>query len=476
MDHDRRSVLTRRRFVAAGAAGSRLATAAERPNFLILHTDDQRFDTIQALGNRAIQTPNMDRLVRRGITFTQATTQGGLSGAICMPSRAQMLAGVNVFRAHSAIADRIANPDPAVLTFPEQLRAAGYDTFHAGKWHLGPPLHHRCFTHGGAIFFGGMTDQWKMPAFEFNAAGKYPKESARVAAGYSSEVIANETIQILRSREGGRPFLAYAAFTSPHDPRTAPERFARLYAPQRIALPPNFMPQHPFDNGELKVRDELLAGFPRSEQEVRRHIADYYAMISEVDHQIGRVLDALDASPYAQSTYIIFAGDNGLAVGQHGLMGKQNLYEHSLRAPLILAGPGVPRGRRDASLCQLLDIAPTVCALAGVAAPASSVGLDLLKGRRREETFSAYRGFQRALRTREWKLIRYRVNGAGTEQLFHLKDDPWELHNLAGDPRQKTRLEQMRARLRELLRQANDTSTWALEDQPAAGSGSRSSA
>jgi arylsulfatase A-like enzyme len=220
------------------------------------------------------------------------------------------------------------------------------------------------------------------------------------------------------------------------------------------------MPQHPFDNGELKVRDELLAPFPRTGAEVRRHIAEYYAMISEVDFQIGRVLDALDASPHAANTFIVFAGDNGLAVGQHGLLGKQNLYDHSLRVPLIVAGPGIPKGKRDSSLCHLMDIAPTVCDLAGAPLPEVTGGQNLLKGKPRPCTFAAYRGVQRALRTKDWKLVLYNVNGARTTQLFDLKNDPDELRNLAGSPAHRSRLDEMKAELHRQLAEAGDPSNW----------------
>ncbi len=172
---------SRRRFIPGLAAAPLALAQPKRPNFLILHTDDQRFDTIRALGNGEIQTPSMDRLAARGVAFTQASTQGGLTGAICMPSRAQLLTGMNVFRVHKAIVDHPATPDPNLVTFPEHLRKHGYSTFHTGKWHVGAPLHHRSFTGAANIFFGGMSDHSKMPVFDFDPSGRYPKENARIA-------------------------------------------------------------------------------------------------------------------------------------------------------------------------------------------------------------------------------------------------------------------------------------------------------
>jgi arylsulfatase A-like enzyme len=189
-------------------------------------------------------------------------------------------------------------------------------------------------------------------------------------------------------------------------------------------------------------------------------------MIAEVDAQIGRVLDALEKSGEAENTYVIFAGDNGLAVGQHGLMGKQNLYDHSVRVPLMIAGPGIPRGKRNASLCHLMDIAPTVCALAGTRLDSATDGMSLAEAARsgrtlgRESTISAYRGFQRALRTRDWKLVLYNVNGTRTTQLFDLKNDPLEMRNLAGEAGQARRIKALTAELQERLKAAGDTGNW----------------
>lgn len=217
----------------------------------------------------------------------------------------------------------------------------------------------------------------------------------------------------------------------------APQKFRDLYQEEKIPLPPNFRAEHPFDNGELNVRDEKLAGFPREAEEIRQHIAAYYAMISHLDAQIGRVLDALEKSGSAGSTVVIFAGDNGLAVGQHGLMGKQNIYDHSVRVPLLMSGPGIPEGETRDSLCYLLDIFPTLCQMLRLPIPASVEGKSLLpvlkkRGAKvRTSVFLGYRKFQRGVRTEDnWKLIRYNVAGLETTQLFDLNGDPWETVNL----------------------------------------------
>jgi arylsulfatase A-like enzyme len=263
----------------------------------------------------------------------------------------------------------------------------------------------------------------------------------------------DSALEFLAGRKSSDPFLLYCAYTSPHDPRMAPEKFRKLYDPARITLPENFLSQHPFDNGELKVRDELLAPFPRTPQVVKEHIAAYYAMVSEVDAQIGRILDAVERGPAADNTYVILAGDNGLAVGQHGLFGKQSVYEHSVRVPLIISGPGVPKGKTSGAFAYLFDLFPTICEWAGLPVPDSVDGMSLATALRdpgerlRDSQFFAYRNFQRAVRTRDWKLIHYMVGGQQRTQLFQISRDPWERTDLAARPDHAPRVREMRAKL-----------------------------
>jgi arylsulfatase A-like enzyme len=209
------------------------------------------------------------------------------------------------------------------------------------------------------------------------------------------------------------------------------------------------MPRHPFDNGELEVRDELLAPIPRTPDAMRRELADYYATITHLDHEVGRVLHALSERGLAENTIVIYSSDQGLAVGgRHGLMGKQNLYEH-IKPPLIVAGPGIRHGRSDA-LVYLFDLFPTICGFAGVPVPQEVEGISLLpvirgeKPRVRDRLFGAYRDCQRMIRDERWKLIKYNAAGEKHTQLFDLRDDADEIRNLADDARfapERSRLE-----------------------------------
>jgi len=451
----------------AFADTSRSAIRGRRPNVLFLFTDDQRFDTLNALDNPEIMTPNMDRLVRNGTVFTHAHIMGGTSAAVCAPSRAMLLTGRTLFHIPPSFAvpwevkgpERGACPYP---TFPEVFRQAGYATFATGKWHNDPPVFARGFTHGGKIFFGGMSDHLKVPVNDFDPEGKYPKNRTYVDKTFSSELFSNAAVEFLEGLDGHTPFLMYVSYTSPHDPRMAPKEFVDLYPPEKISLPANFLPEHPFDNGELRVRDEQLAPWPRTPEIVRREMAGYYAMITHLDAHIGRVLHALEQAGHADDTIIVFAGDNGLAVGQHGLLGKQNLYEHSVRVPLVFCGPGIPKGERRDALCYLLDVFPSLCELAGFATPESVEGKSLAPVIRGETTqvrdslFAAYRHFQRMVRKDDWKLIRYNVKGVDTTQLFNLRDDPWETTNLAEDPAHAQRVEALTALLRKWMAETDD--------------------
>jgi len=463
MHYEKRLLLAALSLLLACGADRPPQEAAPPPNIVILFTDDQRFDTIHSLGNDAIRTPNLDRLTDMGVAFTRAHIPGGNSPAVCAPSRAMLLTGRPWWEINPGFAvpwsvEELRGLTPYV-TFPELFRRAGYRTFFSGKWHNGRPLLHDGFTSGGNIFLGGMHqyDQgghhtpWLR---DFDPSGAYPDTAQWQGDRFSSSYFSDAAVDFIKGQQGEAPFLLYVAYTSPHDPRHAPPAFEGLYDPERIALPPNYLDVHSFDNGELQIRDEVLLPVPRTPAAIRGEIAAYYAMISEVDAQIGRILDALEDKDLLDNTIIVFAGDNGLAVGQHGLLGKQNLYEHSIRVPLIVAGPGIPRGRQAPTLCYLYDIFPTLCTLSGQQVPTSVRGRSLAPALRdpqtsiRDTVVAGYRDFQRSIRTADdWKLIAYEVGDTTRRQLFHLSDDPWEMEDLSGDPGHAKRLEALTAAL-----------------------------
>ena len=437
----------------------------KKPNILVLYSDDHSYHALGAAGNREVQTPNLDRLAASGMMFTQTHVMGGHQGAVCIPSRAMLLTGRYVNRLPG---DGGTIPD-SLVTLPEVLGTMGYTTYHTGKWHSDKASHHRMFSHGGDIFFGGMHferdgGQFHPTVHPFDPEGIFPSSTARKADTFSTSLYAENAIAFLNSpRARQAPFFCYVAFTSPHDPRTPPPSTASMYDPEKITLPANFLPQHPFDNGDLNVRDEKLLPRPLTPAMARKEIAAYYAMITEMDAQVGRILAALKENGLSNNTIIVFAGDNGLAVGQHGLLGKQNLYEHSIRVPMIMAGPGIPTGARYDGFMYLSDITPTLYQMLGVKPPESVEGIghaEVMKkpaNHLRKHLYNVYGSWSRSIKTDDgWKLILYNVDGVLHTQLFNLKDDPWETMDLSGKPEHQKRIGQMKDLLRKNMLDTHD--------------------
>ena len=437
-----------------------------RPNFLFMIADDHRHSALGALGTESVSTPTFDQLIADGTCFTQAHIMGSTSGAVCMPSRGMLMTGCGLFDTPDPLPD-----DVALL--PELLQQNGYRTYGTGKWHNRRGSYARSFGESGKVFFGGMSDQYALPVNDFDAAGEYPPDETYIADGYSTTVFTDEMIDFLNSRssDDDEPFFAYIAFTSPHDPRTPPPPFDTMYDPAEIELPPNFAPEHPFDIGVRDIRDEVLAGYPRGEDEIKRHIADYYGMISHMDYDIGRILDTLDARGLRENTVVIYTSDHGLGVGQHGLMGKQNLYDHSMRIPLIMRGPGVPAGLQCGALLYLLDLYPTLLDMAGLPTPDSSAGHSLtallgeLTYKHRRQIFSAYQGvfghprgapYQRSIKDEGHKLIQTVVDGVMTWQLFDLAADPYETNDLINEPAQAGLIDKLKQALQKRAARFND--------------------
>lgn len=412
--------------------GSAAVDLPKRPNVLFLLTDDQRWDTVHALGNAEIQTPAFDRLVETGFHFTNAYCMGSMVGAVCLPSRTMLATGRSLWR----IPDnpRAKETPPGVLTLPGLMNEAGYTTFHCGKA-------------GNACTFANETFQTNITTMKREAN--------------SATEVADAAIKFLREHDAAKPFFMYLAPPVPHDPRLAPERFMKMYDAQKLTLPRQFMSEHPFDPGVLSIRDEQLAAYPRSPEEMRQHLAAYYATISHMDFEYGRILDVLKERGMDGNTILILSSDQGLACGGcHGLMGKQNLYEH-VKPPLVIAGPGIPKGKSDA-LVYLFDLFPTILEVSGAGVPAIAEGRSLLpvmlgtQPRVRDSLLGAYANVQRMVRDEQWKLIKFNVAGQKHAILFDLKNDPEELHNLAGDTAHAATLARLEGLLNEVRKQLGD--------------------
>jgi choline-sulfatase len=452
-------------------------TDNNKPNFLFLLTDDQTFETIHALNNNEIETPNMDKLANQGVTFTHCFNQGSWSSAVCVASRIMLITGQTVFRVaqNKTYLDNWAQPtnenDTIAREVPlwqEVFSKNGYETSFIGKWHNSNYALLKNFDRAEAIGSGmyetfdkngsskpgygrsstdsewkpwdvSFTGHWtpKVKDMIYSEKGEKMMGKPYVAQEHTSELYADKAINYLQTdaKNLKKPFFMYVAFNAPHDPRQSPKEFVDKYPPSTIKIPVNYVDEHPFDQGDHNIRDEKLAPFPRTKEAIQLHRSEYYAMISHLDRELGRILTALETTGKADNTYVILTSDHGLAIGQHGLMGKQNQYDHSVRMPFIIKGPGLAQGKKINNQVYMQSIYATTCDLAAIKIPEAvefKSFENLLKDNAEggeKYIFGAYKDLQRMIRSDAYKLIVYPHNKM--VQLFDMVKDPYETNNLA---------------------------------------------
>ncbi len=431
-----------------------------KPNVLFIFADDQRSDALGASGNPYIQTPTLDQLAKEGSRFTNAYVMGGNHGAICMASRAMVLSGKSLFHVYDKLKD--------ITTLPMHFGREGYLTFGTGKWHNEKEAFEASFKKGKNVFLGGMADHFAVSVRDLSNDGTLTEPVKR---GFSTELFTSAVMDFITdyaASDQEAPFFTYLAYTSPHDPYTPARDYVDFYAKGSLPLPGNFMGTHPFAFDNMTVRDENLTGWPRKPEVIQAILADYYGLITHMDRQIGAVVELLKKNDLYENTIIIYAADNGLAIGSHGLLGKQNLYEHSTKVPLIIKGPGIPQDKELDALVYLHDLFPTLTELAGLPTPEGIDGkslVNLIQGRVEEirsSLFTAYRHTVRAVRDSEWKLIRYPERDFS--QLFDLKRDPLELNNLAALPGYATKMDSLTNLLKEWQVLSGDTARLTIEN------------
>ncbi len=468
------------------------------PNILFLFTDDQTYTAIRALGNKEIYTPNLDRLVNNGTSFTHAYNMGGWNGAICTASRAMIISGRSLWRANE-FRQKWSDKDSMALemTWARLMERQGYDTYMSGKWHVAAPAD-KIFQKAKHIRPGMPGDAWIRPGYS-KTLNKVKKALAdgsdlneAMPPGYHrpmdekdnswsptdttfggfwkggkhwSEVLKDDALEFIQEAEKKEnPFFMYLAFNAPHDPRQAPQSYIDKYPLDKISVPKNWLPEYP-DKDSIGcfagLRDEALAPFPRTAYSIQKHIQEYYAIISHLDTQVGEILDALTTSGKMENTYIFFTADHGLSVGRHGLIGKQNMYDHSMRVPLVVCGPDIPKGKKVEADVYLQDIMASSLDLAKIKKPnylEFNSLLDLAKGSQSkshyESIYGAYMNLQRMVRKDGFKLIYYPK--VDKTLLFDLKKDPEEMNNLADDPSYKSKKEMLFEELRKLQIQMDD--------------------
>lgn len=498
---------------AANPAPPHLATAqaaaerseASRPNILYILVDDQSpFDLKPYNPESQLDAPNIERLAAEGMVINNAYQMGSWVGAVCTASRHMIMSGRTVWHIPNK-KGRKENPnDSDTSLVPENLvqntlaavfNRAGFDTMRTCK----------------------NGNSYEAANAQFTVRHDATKRGGSEESG--SAWHAEQVLDYLNGREAASdsdPFLIYFGFSHPHDTRDGtPELLAKYGAinhtdktapppahPKQPPLPINYLPSHPFHHGQPGLRDEeKVSGVwdRRDEQTIRNEIGRQFACSENIDIQIGRVLAKLEQMGELDNTYIVYTSDHGMAIGRHGLQGKQNLYDHTWRVPMIVKGPGIKPGSRAKGNVYLLDTLATLCDLAGVEAPPTSEGLSfkgVLQGEQEETRDTLYGVYcggtkpgMRCVQQGDWKLIKYDcLDGAVREtQLFNLAENPHEFlaeHqlptvqflsgckpqptqvNLAHKPEYAAKLAEMEALLLEQMRSLNDP--YRFWDQPQA--------
>ena len=462
-----------------------LEAQAEKPNIVFIFADDQTFESLGSLNNNEIHTPNLDRLQEMGVTFSHAFNQGSWCPAVCVSSRTMLNTGKFVWRAacysKKAMLKEDRNmpadmPDYTVKMeqpkgyWPEYMNAAGYDTYMAGKWHVSKKAS-EVFDVTGTVRGGmpnqtqsrydrtmveGDTDTWRPYDTSKNGYWKGGK--------HWSEVLGDEALGFIETAaKEDAPFFIYLGFNAPHDPRQSPKKYVDMYPLDKISVPESFIPEYPYfteATGGMKLRDERLAPYPRTPYSVKLNRQEYYAIITHMDAQIGRILDAIEASGKADNTYIMFTADHGLAVGDHGFIGKQNMYDRSMRVPFLISGPSVPQNKVVDEMIYLQDAMSTALDIAGSPAIADvdyQSLLPLCDGKSKtkyEAMYGAYVGTQRMIRTERYKMIIYPM--VNVVRLYDLKKDPEEMKDLASLKKYRKTLDQLFVQFKALQKEVND--------------------
>ena len=448
-----------------------------RPNVVLMHTDQQRWDTIGKVSPWAV-TPNLDRLADEGVLFENAFC----NSPVCMPSRQSMLSG----RYPSVVgcATNGIEMPPDIECIHNILDLYGYHTANLGKLHFKNHSNrdHRephpsygfdelvlsdepgCYD-DAYIKWVEARDPAQVencrcstpPAWEGPPVDKQPRGTHEPYLFEGPEelthtaFVADQTIETIRRRAGRGPFFAIAGFYAPHCPVNPPERFVDMIDPGALPLPA--MNDHERDRRGL------------SDDEWRKVRVYYHALVSHVDDQVGRILRALDETGERENTVVVFTSDHGDHLGDHGLTAKGPPgYDSCSHVPMIVAGPGVKGGQRRRELVELVDLAPTLLDRCAIQSPPFFQGRSfapLLDGDNYDERRSAFIEFKYPFES-SWKAVRthnfkYCTSAAGEELLFDLRSDPNELTNLADRPDAQPALHAMRE---ELLRRWFD-----VEDQ-----------
>ncbi len=504
--HDLFSRAVRASFIIAiGIASAAALMPAQRPNIIYIMADDHAAHAISSYGSRVNQTPNLDRLARDGIRFSNVFA----TNSICAPSRATIITGKYSHVNGVPVFNRFDGSQPTVAKY---LQAAGYHTGMIGKWHLGSDptgFDEWTILPGQGVYFD--------PAF-LDSKGR------RVVKGYVTDIITDLAIEFLKNRPKDKPFFLMCHHKAPHRPWDPDEKHRAMFSGRTIPEPPTLYddyatrtdairecqqkvfrdmtrrdlkleppagltPQQRSEwlrvkpsSVEIEVsgREETLTGDALNRFKYQRYMQDYLACVQSIDDNVGRLLDWLDQNGLSANTVVFYSSDQGFFLGDHGLYDKRFMYEASVRMPFLVRWPGVIKaGSVQAALVINTDFAPTFMAIAGLSVPADMQGrslVPLMKGQRpadwRESWYYRYyhdpgdhnTRAHYGVRTPTHKLIYYWKKDQW--ELFDLVKDPNELNNIYSDPAQKDLVARLKAELYRLKKELKDDDKFADRQPP----------
>lgn len=422
--------------ICATASVGECVAADKRPNILYIIVDDQSPLDLKVYNpSSALETPTINKLAAEGMTFDQAYQMGSFSGAVCTPSRHMVMCGRTVW--HLPIgpgSKRNTAEDLPNQTMAAVFNRAGYNTMRTCK----------------------RGNSYEKANAQFTVRKDATKRGGTAETG--SAWHAEQVLDYLDSRQSKNnkaPFLIYFGFSHPHDTRDGTPKLLAKYGAvnhrdkkslppanaKQPSLPENYLPAHPFHHGHPGLRDEVsVSGVweRRDERTIRNELGREFACSENIDNQIARVLQKLKDMGELENTFVFYTADHGMAIGRHGLQGKQNLYQHTWRVPMIVKGPGIQAGTRVDGNVYLLDTLSTLCDLAGIPIPETNEGisfkpiLEQKKMTSREVLYGTYSGGtkpgMRCVKKGDWKLIKYDVMDGNVRetQLFNLAENPNE--------------------------------------------------
>ncbi|MEM1285008.1 MAG: sulfatase-like hydrolase/transferase [Pseudomonadota bacterium] len=452
--------------------------AANRPNVMLVMSDQQRFDTLGYLGKTLCQTPHMDRLATEGVSFERAMTPCPL----CLPSRAALFTG-----RYPHENDMMDNTTGSLVECQllDTFRAGGYKVSYAGKWHLGQDNIGRFTDHfagdSTAFYSAWCADQGLVDGWTFNDARvrthRTPSMSTPVALPLdmppettNDAYIADIAIEHLRMRDRDRPFFQVCSFNGPHPPFVIPEPYFSMYDPALVEEPPNFGPlDHEPEVNRTSYYRKLFLDHGTDFDAWRKSYAVYWGFTSLIDDQLGRILAELETQGVLESTIVIYLSDHGENLGAHGLWHKMVAYEESIRIPLIIRWPEhLQSGLRSHLPVSLIDVAPTLASLCNLPRHPNWRGEDLGAEARGDNTvledralFALHRPLGDWMGTEPWRMIQKDGHkliwhlGNGPE-LFNLEFDPFEMNNLALQADASTTVQLLHRELMNVMRETGD--------------------